>query len=46
MMRADQHQTQAQLNENIDQVKGSPREVSLGQKLLIVMESVGLRKTA
>ena len=46
IMHADQHQTQAQLNENIDQVKGSPREVSLGQKLLIVMESVGLRKTA
>ncbi|MDO4868326.1 MAG: hypothetical protein Q4A23_01585 [bacterium] len=46
MMRADQHQTRAQLDENIDQVKGSPREVSLGQKLLIVMKAVGLRKAA
>ena len=46
MMCADQHQTQAQLGKDIDQVKGSPREVSLGQKLLIIMESVGLRKAA
>ena len=46
IMHADQHQTQAQLDEDINQVKGSPREVSLGQKLLIIMESVGLRKAA
>ena len=46
ILRANQHQTQAQLGKDIDQVKGSSRSVSLGQKLLIIMESVGLRKAA
>ncbi len=46
MMRADQHQTQAQLDENIDQVKGLSRSVSLGRKLSNVMKAVGLQKAA
>ena len=44
--RANQHQTQTQLDENIDQVKGSPREVSLGQKVSNIMKAVGLQKAA
>lgn len=46
MMRADQHQTQAQLDENIDQVKGLSRSVPLGRKLSNVMKAVGLQKAA
>lgn len=46
IMRADQHQTQAQLDEAIDQVKGLPRNVSFGQKLSNVMKAVGLQKAA
>ena len=46
MMRADQHQTQAQLDKNIDQVKGLSRSVSLGRKLSNVMKAVGLQKAA
>ena len=46
IMRADQHQTQAQLSEDIDRAKGLPRKVSFGQKLSNVMKAVGLQKAA
>lgn len=44
--RANQHQTRAQLGRNINHVKGSPRKVSFGQKVLNIMKAVGLQKTA
>lgn len=44
--RANQHQTRAQLGRNINQVKGSLRNVSFGQKLSNVMKAVGLQKAA
>ena len=46
IMRADQHQTQTQLDENIDQVKGLDRDVSFGQKVSNIMKAVGLQKAA
>lgn len=42
----NQHQTRAQLGRNINQVKGSPRKVSFGQKVLNIMKAVGLQKAA
>ena len=44
--RANQHQTRAQLGRNINQVKGSLRKVSFGQKVLNIMKAVGLQKAA
>lgn len=44
--RVNQHQTRAQLGRNINQVKGSPRKVSFGQKVLNIMKAVGLQKAA